>query len=171
MILAEARPAYQYPVRPAKRQMRKPAPRRVAAVKRRSAVTAKTRYILVWLVAVALALGLASRFALAAKLTVDIAALNKQLAEAQAENEQLQLQIAELKSLARIEQIASTRLGMVRPAETRPIVANGGTAAPATVALAGTGDNRTAGAGGWIASVQRWLTRLIRAGLAEAKGL
>lgn len=171
MMLAEARPAYQYPVRPTRRQMRKTGQRTAAGVKRRSAAAAKTRYVLAWLVAVALALGVASRFALAAKLTVDIAALNKQLAQVQAENEQLQLQIAALKSPARIEQIATTRLGMVRPTVTRPILATGDAAAPAAAAVTGQTEGRPAATGSWIASVQRWLARLVRLGLAEAKGL
>lgn len=168
MILAEARPAYEYSVKPAPRRtptVAQPARRAV----RRPAASPKTRYIVFWLVAVFLALGLASRFALAAKLTVDIGGLNKQLAALQAENQQLQLQASELKSLSRIEQVATTRLGMIRPTEARPLVVTGGQATTASVVA---DVSSPAGAqGGWIATVQRWLTKLITTGRAAAKGL
>lgn len=171
MMLAEARPAYQYPVRPVRRQVRKAARRTAPKVERRPAAAAKSRYVLVWLVAVALTLGVASRFALAAKLTVDIAALNKQLAQVQAENEQLQLQVASLKSPARIEQIATARLGMIRPTVTRPIVVPSAEKAPVTAAASVRSESQQSAAGSWIVSVQRWLARLVRLGLAEARGL
>lgn len=169
MILAEARPAYDYQVKPEQR----PTPKTVAsagrAVRKHAAVSSKTRYVVFWLLAVMLALGIASRFAVGAKMNIDIAALDKQLAEVQTENEQLQLQIAELKSLARVEAAATTRLGMVRPTETRALVTGNQTATTAMVA-ADVGNN-TKTDGGWIASVQRWLTNLIHTGRAEAKGL
>jgi len=52
-----------------------------------------------------------------AKTAVEINQAKKQLANVQNENEQLQLQIMNLTSLDRIEQVARNNMGMVRPEE------------------------------------------------------
>lgn len=173
MVLAEAKPNYQRSINPATPAMheplRRPAVQTAPVVKKRARVSPKTRYVIVWLIGVVLALGLASRFAYAATLSADIRGLEQQLAQTVSENGQLKVQVAELQSLAHIEQVATTRLGMVKPGEARPVIA----ADPAAVAVASLIDDSGSapGGGGWLDSLQKWFTQLIRTGRAQAKGL
>jgi cell division protein FtsL len=171
MVLAETKLDYQRSYAPAPEAA---LPRRTVvtppAVKQRVRTSPRARYMVKWAVCVLIALTLASRFAYAATLSANIRGLEQQLAQATAENGQLKVQAAELQSLARIEQVATTKLGMVKPESSRAVAAPQ-TTSTTVASLTSQDQTQHTAAGGWFTSLQRWWTQLINTGRAQAKGL
>jgi len=95
---------------PAERQ--RPAKRPVSRKRKKENVALLLTVIMVGFI---LGLVAAYRYAMLAQTGYRLDQLQKQLALAEAENQQLQMQVNQLQSLQRIEQIATTKLGMVRP--------------------------------------------------------
>jgi cell division protein FtsL len=73
---------------------------------------------------VLLALALTARYAAITRASFEISKLDRELSSVRAENERLQIQIARLTSLERIEEIAMNRLGMEKPGEVRTLAYN-----------------------------------------------
>lgn len=73
--------------------------------------------VTVWLVAT----GIGQRVR-AIELEYEIQEMNERLNQLQKEEQQLQLEIARLQSLARVERLARSRLGMVEPGSSRVVV-------------------------------------------------
>lgn len=88
----------------------------------------------------------------------EIVALKKQLADLQAENERLQVQVVKLTAPDRIEQLATERLGMVRPVEGRLLVAE---PVPSAVATGGV-PAKMATASSWLRQGYAFLEHLIQ---------
>lgn len=83
-------------------------------------------YVFVLLGLAALALFTASRYAAVAQVGYEIGSMKAELRRLEAEREQLELKVAQLSSLARIEGEARSRLGMVSPAEQRLVAVQKG---------------------------------------------
>ncbi|AVX21042.1 MULTISPECIES: cell division protein FtsL [Carboxydocella] len=115
MLVAKERVDFHY-AEQATRQ--RPAKRPVARKRKKENVA-----LLLTVVMVGFILGLvaAYRYAMLAQAGYRLDQLQKQLALAEAENQQLQMQVDQLKSLQRIEAIATTKLGMVRPDGTQMV--------------------------------------------------
>jgi cell division protein FtsL len=109
VLLAEKK-AFAYPGEYTyKRTVTKPQPTTKPAVK------AKVRYVLSLILVFALGLSVVVRYASMVELNYQINKEKSQLNELVRETETLKVKLAELKSYDRIEQIALTRLGMLRP--------------------------------------------------------
>jgi len=78
--------------------------------------------LLLLVLVVFVALVITSRHATVAHLGYSIVSAREELRVLQAESQRLELEVARLQSLERIESAAVTRLGMVKPAEIRLVV-------------------------------------------------
>ncbi|HHT71657.1 MAG TPA: hypothetical protein GX016_08845 [Firmicutes bacterium] len=97
----------------------KTARRRRRRVTRR--VESLTAYGLFVAVAVGLVLLYVAQYAYVAQLNLRLNRAEKQLAQIQIQNEQLEQQASELRSLRRVEEEAKTRLGMQKPETVRTV--------------------------------------------------
>jgi len=70
---------------------------------------------LVAIVGVALGLAFLAQFAVTARLGYQNESLDQQINQLSRENSELELKIEELGSLARIEEVATQKLGMIKP--------------------------------------------------------
>ena len=75
----------------------------------------KVLYLTLWAMVVASSVALASRYAAMAAIGYRMDAIQAQAAALDRENEQLRAQVAVQKSPTRIEEIATRKLGMIRP--------------------------------------------------------
>lgn len=75
----------------------------------------KVLYVTLWAMVVASSVALASRYAAMAAVGYRMDGIRVQAAALDRENEQLRAQVAGLKSPTRIEEIATRKLGMIRP--------------------------------------------------------
>lgn len=112
---APATPGRGHPARgenasPATETISRPVRARRVWTLRRDALVA---FIALWIVVVAGALALVSRYAAMATTTYQMSDMKRQIAQVAEQNETLERQVAELKRPERIMEIAQTRLGMV----------------------------------------------------------
>ncbi len=131
---------------------------------RRTAVTCAV----LWIMAVFLGLGVVQRHAETARVGYDLAALEAQAAALEEENHALKVRVASLESPGRIYQIATSKLGMVRPKgfEVAAVPSASG------VALSQPGSFPEIPSGNWLAkAAQRLLVVLAGPARAEAKGM
>jgi cell division protein FtsL len=92
-----------------------PAPLRKKATARRNRVAPRVAVIGAIVVGFAVLLSLTSMYATIGMTGYKIATLKQEINAMQTENKRLELKLYQLKSLDRIENIATTKLGMVQP--------------------------------------------------------
>jgi len=125
-----------------------------------------TAYGLFVAVAVGLVLLYVAQYAYVAQLNLRLNRGGKQLAQIQIQNEQLEQQASELRSLRRVEEEAKTRLGMQKPETVRTVSSAAGTCGGHSGGGGRTGHRRL-----WKVAdlkIACWLSLTGRAGLKRA---
>lgn len=119
-------------------------------------------YLPVLVFVLALALLMVSRQAAIVRVGYQIDQLKNQVTVAKAERDSLQLEVTRLQSLDRIEKVATSRLGMVRPQEARAFTPK--TAPPQDVAVRSNGlwERITSYLAGKLAGLRKVEAREIR---------
>lgn len=162
MILAKEKYDYRsweaQSLNPVRKKQRK-------AVKQKKIQT-KMGYLLIVVLAFAIGVIIASRYTQLIVAGYQLDKLNGELAVLQQENQQLNVELNKLKSLNRIEQIATVKLGMVEPDKVQ-FVAGLDASAPAPGAAAGAGRTNS----GTAASKQGIMQELANTVALWAKGL
>lgn len=95
-------------------QVTSPRPRRRTA---RFGWVVYVLFAVAWLSVVSTAVFLVSRHAQIAQMAYQVGDLQKEIRQVEEENVRLRAQASELRSLSRIEEIATTKLGMIKPGE------------------------------------------------------
>jgi cell division protein FtsL len=136
LVASERFDTYSLPHEYGKRRLKSKRVRKISA-------RTKVFYCVVVIITMALSFMLTSKSAQIASIGYEIAALKEQVRALDAENQALQNKVAELKSLERIEYVATAKLGMQRPEQ-----AEGVQFVPVEYSKAGSGENVTALASG-----------------------